>query len=290
MAPIAPFFADWLYTNLDIVTQKSNFGSVHLADYPIANESCIDEGLEERMRLAQDICSLVLSIRKKVNIKVRRPLQRILIPVIDAHTKEQIHNIEELIKSEVNIKLIEYLSDSEGFIKKKVKPNFKTLGARMGVKMKRVADAIGKMNQEEIITLEKQKSFTLPLDNEQVEIQIDDVDIIAEDIPGWSVANKDNLTVALDITVTPELQEEGNARELVNRIQKIRKESGFEVTDRIIVNIQEFEPFKSAIINYSDYICAEILADEIKIVPKIDNGAEIEVNDVLLNILIYKTS
>jgi len=290
MAPIAPFFADWLYTNLDIVTQKSNFGSVHLADYPIANESCIDEGLEERMRLAQDICSLVLSIRKKVNIKVRRPLQRILIPVIDAHTKEQIHNIEELIKSEVNIKLIEYLSDSEGFIKKKVKPNFKTLGARMGAKMKRVADAIGKMNQEEIITLEKQKSFTLPLDNEQVEIQIDDVDIIAEDIPGWSVANKDNLTVALDITVTPELQEEGNARELVNRIQKIRKESGFEVTDRIIVNIQEFEPFKSAIINYSDYICAEILADEIKIVPKIDNGAEIEVNDVLLNILIYKTS
>ncbi|MFI5196797.1 MAG: DUF5915 domain-containing protein, partial [Chitinophagales bacterium] len=191
---------------------------------------------------------------------------------------------------EVNIKSIEYLSDTEGFIKKKVKPNFKTLGAKMGAKMKSVAAAIGQMNQHDIGILERLKTFALQIDNEPVEIGIDDVDIIAEDIPGWSVANKDNLTVALDITLTPELQEEGCARELVNRIQKIRKESGYEVSDRIEVNIQEYEPFKSAIINYSDYICAEILADNIKIVPQIDNGIEIEVNDVMIRVLISKTS
>lgn len=146
------------------------------------------------------------------------------------------------------------------------------------------------VRQQDISTLEKQKSINLVVENEPVEIKIEDVDIIAEDIPGWSVANKDNLTVALDVTVTPELQEEGNARELVNRIQKIRKESGYEVSDRIIVEIKEYEPFKSTIINYCDYICAEILADTIKIVPQIDNGTQIEVNDVMLNILISKNS
>ncbi len=290
MAPIAPFFADWLFQNLDGVTGKNKSGSVHLADYPVADESEIDTDLEERMRLAQDISSLVLSIRKKVNIKVRQPLQRILIPVLDAHTQDQISKIEELIKSEVNIKEIEYLTDSEGFIKKKVKPNFKTLGARMGARMKAVANAISQMGQHEIALLESQKTFSLTIENQPIEIKIDDVEIFAEDIPGWSVANKDNMTVALDINVTPELQEEGNARELVNRIQKIRKESGLDVTDRINVNIQDFPTLNSAIINYSDYICAEILADSINILPIVENGEQIEVNDVVLNIFIYKTS
>jgi isoleucyl-tRNA synthetase len=290
MAPIAPFFADWLFTNLDCVAGSNKCKSVHLADYPQVNESCIDFDLEERMRLAQDISSLVLSLRKKVNIKVRQPLTRILIPVLEARLKEQIIKVEELIKNEVNIKSIEYLNDTEGFITKKLKPNFKTLGARMGAKMKSVAAAIGQMSQPDISSLENQKTFFLVVNDEQVEIRIEDVDIIAEDITGWSVANKDNLTVALDITITPELQDEGNARELVNRIQKIRKESGLEVTDRIEVNIQEYEPFKSAIINYCDYICAEILADSLKIVPQIDNGTQIEVNDVMLNILISKNS
>ena len=290
MAPIAPFFADWLFTNLNCVTNRDTCTSVHLAEYPVADNSCIDTDLEERMRLAQDVSSLVLSIRKNVNIKVRQPLQRILIPVLDNHTKEQISKIEELIKSEVNIKSIEYLTDTEGFIKKKLKPNFKTLGARMGAKMKSVAAAILQMSQHDITTLEKQKNFSLMVENEPVEIQITDVDIIAEDIPGWSVANKDNLTVALDVTLTPELQEEGNARELVNRIQRMRKDNGYEVTDRITVYIQEYEPFKSAIIHYSDYICAEILADDIKLVANLDNGTEIEINDVNLNILISKTS
>ncbi len=290
MAPVAPFFSDWLFQNLNGVTKREKYISVHLADYPQVDDSCIDTSLEERMRLAQDISSLVLSLRKKVNIKVRQPLQRILIPVLDARTREQIGKIEDLIKSEVNIKSIEYLTDSEGFIKKKLKPNFKSLGTRMGAKMKSVAASIGQMSQLDISTLERQKNFALQVNGEEVAIQIEDVDIIAEDIPGWSVANKDNLTVAMDITITPELQEEGNARELVNRIQKIRKESGFEVNDRILVNIQEYEPFKSTIINYCDYICAEILADSIKIVPQVDNGTQIEVNDVMLKILISKNS
>ncbi len=290
MAPIAPFFADWLFQNLNNVTKRCDATSVHLADYPEVNEDLIDFDLEERMRLAQDISSLVLSIRKKVNIKVRQPLQRILIPVLDTHTKDQISNIEELIKNEVNIKEIEYIIDTEGFIKKKIKPNFKSLGARMGAKMKSAAAAIIQMSQHDIAMLEKDKTFTLSVDSESIDIGLGDVDIIAEDIPGWSVANKDTLTVALDINVTPQLQEEGNARELVNRIQKIRKESGFEVTDRILVNIQDYEPLKNAIINYSDYICAEILADAINIVPKVEDGTEIEVNDVMLKIFILKNS
>ena len=289
MAPIAPFYADWLFRNLNNITERNNAVSVHHATFPTSDELFIDTALEERMRLAQDISSLVLSIRKKVNIKVRQPLQRILIPVLDKHTQQQIAMIEELIKNEVNIKSIEYLTDTEGFIKKKLKPNFKTLGAKMGAKMKSVAAAITQMGQHDISTLEREKAFTLQVENEPVEIRIEDVDIIAEDIPGWSVANKDSLTVALDITVTPELQEEGYARELVNRIQRIRKDSGYEVTDRIRVNIQEYEPFKSAIINYSDYICAEILADSIEIGPA-DNGVEIDVNDVMIRVLISKTS
>ena len=292
IAPIAPFFADWLYRNLNSVTKRDKVGSVHLAGYPVASDDCINTDLEERMRLAQDISSLVLSVRKKVNIKVRQPLQRILIPVLDPHIKDQIQHIEELVKNEVNIKSIEYLTDTEGFIKKKLKPNFKTLGAKMGAKMKSVAAAIGQMSQHDISILEQNKVFALTVDGEQVKVGIADVDIIAEDIPGWSIASKDNLTVALDVTITPELEEEGNARELVNRIQKIRKESGFEVTDRIKVEVQEYEPLKSAIINYSDYICAEILADAIKIVPQteLDNAIEIEVNDVMLKIQIFKNS
>ncbi|HXS36700.1 MAG TPA: class I tRNA ligase family protein, partial [Flavipsychrobacter sp.] len=290
MAPIAPFFADWLYQNLNNITKRKKHGSVHLADYPDADESCINKELEERMKLAQDISSLVLSIRKKVNIKVRQPLQKILVPVLDAHMKEQIERIEDIIKSEVNVKKIEYLTETEGFIKKKLKPDFKALGARMGTKMKAVATAISQMNDQDIATLEKNKKVVLQIEGGSIEIGIEDVDIIAEDIPGWSVANKDNLTVALDITITPELQDEGNARELVNRIQKIRKESGLEVTDRISVEIEDYQPLKSAIINFNNYICAEILADNILITSNIPSGTEIEVNDATLKVLISKNS
>ncbi len=291
MAPIAPFFADWLYRNLNDITGRFGAKSVHLAEFPQAVTDSMDIELEERMTLAQDISSLVLSIRKKVNIKVRQPLQKVLIPISGEHMREQIMKIEELVKNEVNVKSIEYLVDTEGFIKKKVKPDFKALGSRMGAKMKSVAAAIGQMTQHDIAELEQQKGFDLNIgEGEQVRINIGDVEIIAEDIPGWSVANKDNLTVALDITITPELQDEGNARELVNRIQKIRKETGLELTDRIAVKIEEYEPLKTAILNFSDYICTEILADNIEIVSEMPSGTDIEVNEKTLKVLIHKNS
>jgi isoleucyl-tRNA synthetase len=290
MAPIAPFFADWLFHNLNDVTGYNDSTSVHLAEYPVANENVINADLEERMRLAQAISSLVLSIRKKVNIKVRQPLHRIMIPVLDEHTARQIAKIEELIKNEVNVKSVEYLTGSDGFIKKKLKPNFKSLGARMGAKMKSVAAAITQLSQQDINSLERQGNFFLDLAGEQVEIMMADVEVIAEDVPGWAVANKESLTVALDITITPELREEGNARELVNRIQKIRKDSGLEVTDRISVDIEEFKPFRSTIIHFYDYICAEILADSINMVPQLENGTEVEVNDLMLKMFISKNN
>jgi len=288
MAPISPFFADWLYSNLNNITKRYEAKSVHLADFPVADADVIDTELEERMRLAQDVSSLVLSLRKKVNIKVRQPLQKILIPVLDAHMKEQVQKVEDLIKGEVNVKEFEYLTETEGFIKKKVKPNFKSLGAKMGAKMKAVAAAITALDQHQITALEKDGGYTLTVDGEPIDIVREDVDIIAEDIPGWSVANKDTLTVALDITVTPELQDEGNARELVNRIQKIRKETGLELTDRIAVSVEEHEPLKSAILNFSEYICTEILADKLEIVPQVSEGTEIEVNEAILKVLITK--
>jgi isoleucyl-tRNA synthetase len=292
MAPIAPFFADWLFTNLNQVSGRNKATSVHLSDFPAVDDTAVNADLEERMQLAQDISSLVLSIRKekKVNLKVRQPLQKILVPVLNKHMQDQVQLVEDLIKNEVNVKEIEYLTDTNGFIKKKVKPNFKSLGGRMGAKMKAVAAAIGNMGQEDIANLETNKYFDLVIDNDPVKIGMEDVEIIAEDIPGWSVANKDNLTVALDITVTPELRDEGYARELVNRIQKIRKETGLELTDRIVVKIEEYEPLKTAIMNYSEYICTEILADNIEIVSQLQSGTEIEINEATLKVLISKNS
>lgn len=288
MAPIAPFFADWLYKNLNGITKRYEYESVHLAEYPQIDDSVIDKELEERMQLAQDVSSLVLSLRKKENIRVRQPLQKILIPVLDKHMQDQLRKVEELIKSEVNVKEIQYLTETEGFIKKKAKADFKALGKKMGPKMKAVAAAIAEMSQQDIATLEQEKVYNLNIEDEAVEIGVDDVEIIAEDIPGWVVANKDNITVALDITITPELQDEGNARELVNRIQKVRKDSGLELTDRIAVQVEEYDALKSAIINFNDYICAEILADNLEIVPEIDSGTEIEVNERTLKVLISK--
>jgi isoleucyl-tRNA synthetase len=240
------------------------------------------------MQLAQDISSIVLSIRKKVNIKVRQPLDRILIPITDTHVQKQILLVEELIKNEVNVKSIQFLSDDDGFIKKKIKADFKALGARMGAKMKAVANAIHEMTQHQIAELERNKTFGLEISGEIVEINLLDVSIIAEDIPGWSVANKDNFTVALDVTVTPELLNEGIAREIVNRIQKIRKENGFELTDRIIVRVEEVDVLKTAITQYNDYICAEILADNIMFAALLDNGTEVDVNDTIIKISISK--
>ncbi|TAJ62789.1 MAG: isoleucine--tRNA ligase [Chitinophagaceae bacterium] len=288
MAPISPFFSDAVFRNLNAVTGKFQVSSVHHADFPVANEAVIDVSLEERMQLAQDVCSLVLSLRKKVNIKVRQPLQKVMIPVLDAGMKTQLEKIEDLIKAEVNVKEMQYITETEGVISKKIKANFKALGTRMGAKMKAVSAAISHFSQLDIATIEKEGTFTLQIDNESVVIELSDVDIVAEDIPGWSVASKGSLTVALDITLTDELKQEGDAREFVNRVQNIRKESGFDLTDRIFVTVLETTVLKPSLIKYNDYICREILADSIDWSPEISGGTEVEINDELLKVVVNK--
>lgn len=288
MAPISPFFSDALFQNLNAVTGRHKVGSVHHADYPVSNAAAIDTELEERMRLAQDASSLVLSLRKKVNIKVRQPLQKVLVPVLDKHMKAQVELVADLIKSEVNVKEIEYLTEDNGFIKKKIKPNYTMLGKKLGGKMKAVAAALAAFTQEDISKLEKDGSISLQIENEPLILQTNEVEITSEDIPGWMVANKDVLTVALDVTVTPELVSEGNARELVNRIQKIRKDSGFELTDRILVKVTEHQELNQSIAQFNNYICTEVLADKIELVPELPDGIEIEVNDIPLKVFVTK--
>ncbi|GAA4302409.1 isoleucine--tRNA ligase [Compostibacter hankyongensis] len=289
MAPVSPFFADWLFTRLNGVTGRQPVSSVHLNDFPKADASAIDAPLEERMQLAQDISSLVLSLRKKVNIKVRQPLQKVLIPLQDPAMRSQLEQVEALIKSEVNVKEIAYLTDT-GFIRKKIKPNYKALGNRLGPRMKAAAQAIAGFTQDDIALLERQGYHTLQLERESLQLSLDEVEILSEDIPGWTVAAKGPLTVALDITLTPELEEEGHARELVNRIQKMRKEQGFELTDRIAVKLTAPETLRHAIINFNNYICTEILADSLEIVPELPDGTEITINDSKINVLVHKKS
>jgi isoleucyl-tRNA synthetase len=288
MAPISPFFSDALFRNLNAVTGRHKEASVHHADFPAVNTTAIDESLEERMQLAQDISSLILSLRKKQNIKVRQPLQKVLVPVLNPGMRAQIERVEDLIRSEVNIKEIEYLTEDNGFIKKKIKPNYTILGKKLGAKMKPVAAALAAFSQEDITKLEKEGAISLEIEGEPLILQTNEVEITSEDIPGWIVANKDALTVALDVTVTPELVSEGNARELVNRIQKIRKDSGFELTDRILVQVTEHQDLKQSIAQFNSYICAEILADNLELVPELPNGTEIEVNDIPLKVFVTK--
>ncbi|MDB5230712.1 MAG: isoleucine-tRNA ligase [Chitinophagaceae bacterium] len=288
IAPISPFFSDAVFNNLNAVTGKHNATSVHHVPFPKADEKVIDTDLEERMQLAQDTSSLVLSIRKKVNIKVRQPLQKILIPVLDPKMKEQLLKVADLVKAEVNVKEIEYLLETEGFIKKKIKANFQALGKRLGSKMKAVSAALNNFSQHDIAQLEKDGSYTLLIDNEPVNLSLAEVDISAEDIPGWSVAGKGSLTVALDINLSPELKQEGDAREFVNRIQNIRKENGFELTDRIFVKVLDHEQVRNSLNQFKNYICAEILADSLDFVPQLQDGTEIEVNDNLLSVSVNK--
>ncbi|HVV03410.1 MAG TPA: class I tRNA ligase family protein [Puia sp.] len=288
MAPVSPFFADWLFCNLNNVTGRIPAGSVHHADFPVADSKVIDTSLEERMQLAQDASSLVLSLRKKVNIKVRQPLQKVLIPVLNPGMKHQLEKVEDLVKAEVNVKELQYLSDGDGFIKKKIKPNFIALGKKLGSKMKAVSAALGAFSQEDIAKLEKEGIYTLLIENEPLILKLNEVEIASEDIPGWVVAGKDTLTVALDVTVTPELANEGNAREFVNRIQKIRKDNGYELTDRILVKVSDVPALKDSLTQFNDYICSEILADSIEVVAELANGTEIEVNDHLLKVFVSK--
>jgi isoleucyl-tRNA synthetase len=240
------------------------------------------------MQLAQDATSLVLSIRKKVNIKVRQPLQKVLIPVLNPEMKHQLEKVEDLLKAEVNVKEVEYLTETEGFINKKVKPNFALLGKKLGPNMKAVSAALAGFSQAQIAGLEKNGSTVVEANGSQIEILLAEVEVSADDIPGWSVASKGSLTVALDITLNEELLMEGDARELVNRIQNIRKDSGFELTDRITVRWSGAENIKNSFDKFKPYICAEILADSLDYSPNLDGGTEIEVNDAKLMVQVSK--
>ncbi len=288
IAPVSPFFSDVVFQCLNKVTGRFSAESVHHADFPSANESFIDESLEERMQLAQDASSLILSLRKRVNLKVRQPLQKVLIPVINASMKEQLQKVEDLIKAEVNVKEIEYPGPDNTFISKKIKPNFVALGKKMGGRMKAVSAALAEFTQDDIARLEKEGQYNLSIDNEPVILQLAEVEISSEDIPGWTVANKGSLTVALDVTVTPELEAEGNAREFVNRIQKIRKDNSFDLTDRIEVKVSAPNGLNDSLARYKDYICAEILADKLELVPELTGGTDINVNDISLKVIVLK--
>jgi len=286
MSPVAPFFADRLYTDLNKVTHKETFESVHLAYFPEYNRALVNAALEERMQMAQDISSLVLSLRKKVGINVRQPLSKILLPILDKNFKHQVEQVKDLILSETNIKAIEYITDTSGFVKKKIKPNFKVLGAKVGKDMKAVAEAIANLNQDDIAVLETEGNIQLITNHS---LLTTDVEIIAEDVPGWQVANLGKLTVALDVTITTELKQEGLSRELVNRIQNMRKSNGFEVTDRIGVQIRCNDSFISEAVNNNlSYICAEILADSILFDNELNEGELTIIDGIEILIVISK--
>ncbi len=288
MAPISPFFSDAVFLQLNAVTARFTAASVHHVEFPKSDTSTIDTDLEERMQLAQDVSSLVLSLRKKVNIKVRQPLQKVLIPVMDTNMQGQLEKIEDLIRAEVNVKAIEYLRADNTFIKKKIKPNFVALGKKLGPKMKAVSAMLSTFSQEQSALLEKEGQINLSIDNEPLVLQLAETEISSEDIPGWTVASKGRLTVALDITVTPELESEGHAREFVNRIQKIRKDAGFELTDRVLVQIAASEGLTKSLATFKTYICAEILADTLDFSNVISNGTEVEINDETIKVGVTK--
>ena len=294
IAPIAPFFADWLFCNLNEVTNRLDFSSVHHAGFPKADEAVINKVLEERMQLAQDLSSLILSLRKKVNIKVRQPLQKVFVPAMNDTMSERIASVENIIKAETNIKELEILAADNNFIRKKAKANFKTLGKRLGAKMKWAAEKIALFDNNTIDFIKNNaNSFILNDDyktknEEPIIINEEDLEITTEEIPGYEIANKGLLTVALDITITDNLKEEGEAREFVNRIQTIRKDQGFDLTDRILVQIAENGRVNNSLIQYKDYICAEILADSLAFEAVLDNGIEIEVNDAIFKVNVLK--
>ncbi len=281
MSPIAPFYSEQLFLDLNTVSGKIKAESVHLADFPKANNAFINKDLEERMELAQKVSSMVLSLRKRSNIRVRQPLNRILIPIFDPKMQSQLESVKDLILSEVNVKEIEYISDTAGILVKKIKANFKKLGPQFGTKMKEVANAVSMMTQSDILTMEREGKFDLSLADGNALISVDDVEITSQDIPGWLVNTDGNLTTALDINITERLKEEGIARELVNRIQNIRKDLDFEITDRITLRIKEHNGINLAISNNLKYICAETLAESLEMVKEINaaEGVQVEVDE-----------
>jgi isoleucyl-tRNA synthetase len=287
-APVAPFFMDRLYKDLNANTNKEKFESIHLSVFPVSVENFVDKSLESRMQKAQTISSLVLSLRKKEMIKVRQPLQRVMIPVLDETFKAEILAIEDLIKAEVNVKEIELLEDASGVLIKQIKPNFKALGPRFGKDMGLIAKEIQSFSQEQINELDKAGELTISNSGKSITLTVEDVEISSQDIPGWLVANSNGITVALDITISEELRKEGIARELVNRIQNIRKDSGFEVTDKIKVQIVKNDTIEQAVLANESYIKSETLTNELVFVSEITNGTEIEFDELKTTILISK--
>jgi isoleucyl-tRNA synthetase len=288
MAPIAPFYADRLFLDLNKATGKDKSESVHLTNFPVADNGLIDKVLEERMQLAQDISSMTLALRKKVNIKVRQPLSTIMIPVLEKELQQHIEAIKKLILNEVNVKEIKFVDDSTGILVKRIKPDFKKLGPKCGKNMKEVAASLQNMSQEDISNFEKTGQFALNIGGANIVVEKADVEIQSEDIPGWLVANNDNLTVALDITITDDLLKEGIAREFVNRIQNLRKSAGFDITDKIKVKIEKVDVINDAINAYSGYISTQTLANEVLLVDKVDNPTELDFDDFKVNISVEK--
>ncbi len=279
ISPIAPFYADKLFKDLNAVSGRKASESVHLVDFPAVNTSYINKGLELRMQLAQDVSSLVLSIRKKANIRVRQPLQRVVIPVLNAELANNLELVKDLIASEVNVKSIETVTEENLKFNKKIKANFKILGAKLGPQMKLAANAIAAMGQVEINQLEQQGFFNLNLDGEDYALQISEVEILSEDVPGWQVASNGRLTVALDIHISADLKLEGLARELVNRLQNQRKTQGFDVTDRVIVHILPNDTLQQVVEKHGAYICNEILAEKLLFNEKIPESIEVDLED-----------
>ena len=288
MAPIAPFYADRLYGDLIAVTGRESAESVHLADFPVCDEAMIDKELEERMQIAQDISSMTLALRRKVNIKVRQPLHTLLVSAVDEHQHAAVEAVQDIILNEVNVKELKFADAGSNILVKKVKPDFKKLGPRYGKVMKALAAAIQAMTQAEIATFERDGSFTFPIDGNACTVLTDDVEIISEDIPGWLVANEGRLTIALDITVTDELRREGLARELVNRLQNLRKSSGLEITDHIRVTLAPAEEMEGVLETYGDYIRRQVLADAITTTGRSADMTDLEFDDFRLPVKIEK--
>ena len=282
---------DQLYSDLVEVSGKGNETSVHLSDFPVANENAIDTDLEERMAIAQKISSMVLSLRKKESIKVRQPLQKIMVPILDDKFKRQLEDVEDLILSETNVKELEYLVDTTGVLVKSIKPNFKTLGPKYGKIMKQIAVVVNQFGAEEISEVESNGSKNLNIEGQDVVLELTDVEISTQDIPGWLVQSEGGITVALDITLSDELKAEGLAREFVNRIQNLRKESGFEVTNKIHIKILKHNEINEAINQNKNYICSETLAGQLELVDEMkqNQGISVELdNDVTTVISIEK--
>ena len=287
-APVAPFFMDRLYKDLTNTTKTESFESVHLADFPVYDESFVDKDLESKMEKAQTISSLVLSIRQKEKIKVRQPLQKVMIPILDDVQRQEIEAVADLIKSEVNVKEIELLDDASGVLIKRIKPNFKTLGPKFGKDMKKIAQAVSTLDQEDIQKIEQKGELSLDIDNKSITLQLQDVEITSQDIEGWLVASAGAITVALDITINDDLRQEGIARELVNRIQNIRKDSGFEVTDKIDVKILKDGHVEKAVESNINYIKTETLTAELDFEEKLEKGTEVAFDEVNTRLFIEK--